>query len=145
MTHHSATSTWFIVVILCNIIEWESRIPKCESPSNNTETESDWAEWVETPVLLILELYTSRYTVQCTPSIHPDPVFSYNWAGLNLFVKLCGWSHFSVLLYIELLLLLLQIYKLALIIKRVNTVVIYRIVMYYIVNRNKFIVCMYCM
>ena len=50
---------------MCNFIERKSRIPKCESPSNNTETESDWAEWVETPVLLILELYTSRYTVHC--------------------------------------------------------------------------------
>ena len=38
---HSVTSTWFIVVILCNLLERKSRIPKCESPSNNTETESD--------------------------------------------------------------------------------------------------------
>ena len=40
-------------------------------------------------------------------TLHPVPVFSYNWAGLNLSVKLCGWSCHSVLHYIEFLSLLL--------------------------------------
>ena len=75
--------------------------------------------------------------------IHPVLVFSYNWAGLNLFVKLCGWSRYSVLHYIEFLLLLLQIYKLAAIIQSFDTAVIYRIVMHYIVYRSWCILCMY--
>ena len=39
--------------------------------------------------------------------MHPIPVFSYNWAGLNLCIKLCGWTRHSVLHYIEFLSLLL--------------------------------------
>ena len=40
-------------------------------------------------------------------TVHPIPVFSYNWAGLNLSIKLCGWTRHSVLHYIEFLSLLL--------------------------------------
>ena len=40
-------------------------------------------------------------------ALHPVLVFSYNWAGHNLSIKLCGWSRHSVLHYIEFLSLLL--------------------------------------
>ena len=51
--------------------------------------------------------HTLRGSVIMNEPEHPVPVFSYNWAGLNLSIKLCGWTRHSVLHYIEFLSLLL--------------------------------------